>query len=149
MSRFRLYIRLFVLSFWITCNVKPVGCNDIYKGNSINEIVQQSTLVSLNEKEWKTKLQENPGTIIDIRTPDEWADGYIDRADFVNLFDQDFIGQVNKIQADKNKPLYIYCRLGNRSKEAMRVLNENGYTQIYELNNGIIGWLKEGFKITK
>ncbi len=48
-----------------------------------------------------------PGTIIDVRTPDEWADGYIDRADFVNLFDQDFIAQVNKIQADKNRPLYI------------------------------------------
>ena len=94
-------------------------------------------------------MKEDPGTIIDIRTPDEWRSGYIEDADFANIFDQDFIYQVNKIQEKKNKPLYIYCRSGNRSKEAMRILSENGYNQIYELNKGILGWQKEGFTIIK
>ena len=149
MIRLRFFINIIIISFLLACNSKPVINNQIDKSISTDETIQQSTVVSLNTKEWHNRIQENLGTIIDIRTPEEWRSGYIDSANFANIFDQDFISRVNKIQEEKNKPLYIYCRSGNRSKEAMRVLKENGYTQIYELNIGILGWQKEGYIITK
>ncbi|RLD24371.1 MAG: hypothetical protein DRI54_06210 [Bacteroidetes bacterium] len=143
------FINIIILIFLVACNNGQVIGNGIDKSISTDETIQQSTVVSLNTIEWHSKLQSDPGSIIDIRTPDEWRSGYIEDADFANIFDKDFITQVNIIQEKKNKPLYIYCRSGNRSKEAMRVLSENGYTHVYELNKGILDWQKEGYSITK
>ena len=149
MDRLKYFINIIIIPFLFAFNSRQVIDNEIDKSILTDEIIQQSKVVSLNTKEWHDRLKEDPGTIIDIRTPDEWRSGYIEDADFANIFDQDFIYQVNKIQEKKNKPLYIYCRSGNRSKEAMRILSENGYNQIYELNKGILGWQKEGFTIIK
>jgi len=143
------FINIIILIFLVACNNGQIIGNGVDKSISTDETIQQSTVVSLNTKEWHDKIQEYPGTIIDIRTPDEWRSGYIENAEFANMFDQDFIYQVNNIKGNKNEPIYIYCRSGNRSKEAMSVLKENGYTHIYELNMGILGWQKEGFTITK
>jgi len=43
---------------------------------------------------------------------------------------------------DKKKPLYIYCRSGHRSSGAAEVLAEEGFTEIYELQGGILEWNK-------
>lgn len=149
MYRLRIFINIIIISFLAACNSRPVSDNEIDKSISTDETIQQSTVVSLNTKEWHDRVQEDPGTIIDIRTPDEWRTGYIVGANFANIFDQDFISQVNTLQEEKNEPLYIYCRSGNRSKDAMRVLKENGFTRIYELNKGILDWQKKGYLITK
>jgi len=143
------FINIIILIFLVACNNGQIIGNGVDKSISTDETIQQSTVVSLNTKEWHDKIQEYPGTIIDIRTPDEWRSGYIENAEFANMFDQDFIYQVNNIKGNKNEPIYIYCRSGNRSKEAMRVLSENGYTHVYELNKGILDWQKEGYSITK
>lgn len=149
LNRLKYFIGIIIISFLIACNSRPVNSNQIDKSISTDQTVRQSTVVSLNSNEWNYKLKSNPGTIIDIRTPNEWQSGYINDAAFANLFDQDFISQVNKIQEDKNRPIYLYCRSGNRSKKAMGILKENGYIQIYELEKGIVGWQKEGFTITE
>ena len=123
--------------------------NSGVKNPDFHSVQQTGQAISLNNKDWQAKLNENTGAIIDIRTPDEWKEGYIKDTQFANIFDKDFIEQINTIEANKNNPIYIYCRSGNRSKQAMTVLLDNGYTQIFELNTGIMGWVEDGYKTVK
>jgi rhodanese-related sulfurtransferase len=137
-------------TFLISCNGIPEN-NTFVENSNLPAIAvhQTSQVVSLSTEEWAEQMQKNPGPIIDIRTPVEWKEGYIAEAKFADIFDEDFINQVNYIQENKNDPIYIYCRSGNRSKQAMTVLQEDGFAQIFELNNGILDWIEKGNKTIK
>jgi rhodanese-related sulfurtransferase len=70
------------------------------------------------------------GQLIDVRTPAEYADGHIDGA--VNLSLQN-IQSGALPSAQKDKPVYVYCRSGNRSSEATVLLKAAGYQNIIDL----------------
>ena len=55
----------------------------------------------------------------------------------------DFVAKAEKY--DKTKPVFVYCKSGGRSKKAAEKLNELGFTNIYELEGGIIKWNAAGF----
>ncbi len=76
--------------------------------------------------------------IIDVRTADEFADGYIKGAKNINLQNEDFELIANDL--DKEKPVYIYCRSGMRSAKAGKTLEEMGFKEIYDLKGGILAW---------
>lgn len=44
---------------------------------------------------------------------------------------------------DKEKPVYIYCRSGGRSGKAAKQLADEGFTEIYDLDGGILEWNKK------
>jgi rhodanese-related sulfurtransferase len=74
---------------------------------------------------------------LDVRHADEYADGHIKGA--INI-DNDVIG-ANKLEElpDKEQTIYVYCRSGNRSKQAAKKLVSLGYTDVIEIG-GIIDW---------
>ena len=79
--------------------------------------------------------------ILDVREQDEYDSGHI--VDAVLLP----VGSINENTAaevigEKDSVVLVYCRSGNRSKKAARVLAELGYTQIYEFG-GINTWTYE------
>ena len=90
----------------------------------------------------KIKTTENP-QILDVRTPEEFESNHIDNAVNVNWNGDDFAAKV--VAYDKSKPVFIYCLSGGRSKKAAAKLNELGFTNIYELEGGIMKWNAEGF----
>jgi len=94
---------------------------------------------------FKKKLKNS--TLIDIRTPQEFKYGHIENAININFFDKDWMDQFAKF--DKNKPIFIYCRSGNRTGSMSRKLLKNGYTQVYDLKNGIRSWKKAGLPLKK
>jgi len=47
----------------------------------------------------------------------------------------------------KNRPLFVYCEFGDRSKRAVKVLGQNGFTTIYELKGGLEEWMEQGLEI--
>ncbi len=70
------------------------------------------------------------GQLIDVRTAKEYAVSHIENA--TNLPLQDI--QSNKIPAiSKDKPIYLYCRTGNRSSQATRLLRSTGFRNIIDL----------------
>ena len=87
------------------------------------------------------------GTILDVRTPEEWAEGTIPKAEKMNYHDDDFASQVESL--DKTKPVYIYCKRGGRSSSAAEILKEKGFKKVYNLDGGITAWNDEGFEIVK
>jgi rhodanese-related sulfurtransferase len=83
-------------------------------------------------------------TLVDVRTAEEFRDGYIPGA--INIDLQQLQNKLNKIP--KDKPVIVYCRSGNRSSFATNILNQAGYTEVYDLG-GIIDWSRQGLPIKR
>lgn len=81
--------------------------------------------------------------ILDVRTPEEYASGHIDNAKNINWLNNNFV--VNAEKLDKSKPIFVYCKSGGRSSKAAAKLAELGFTNIYELQGGILKWNAAGF----
>lgn len=78
--------------------------------------------------------------ILDVRRADEFAGGHIPGA--INIANEDIIDTEPEELPDKNQTIYVYCRSGNRSKQASAKLAAMGYTNIIECG-GIIDWTGE------
>lgn len=81
-------------------------------------------------------------TIIDVRTPEEFAAGHIQGAVNYNVQGPDFGNQIGAL--DPAGAYAVYCRSGNRSQAAVAVMSQAGITGIYELESGIVGWEQAG-----
>ncbi|MEQ8703038.1 MAG: rhodanese-like domain-containing protein [Phaeodactylibacter sp.] len=77
--------------------------------------------------------------LLDVRTPKEYDAGHIEGAELINFFDEDFVQQVEG-KFDKNEPLMLYCRSGNRSAKATAKLKAAGFKEIYDLKGGYNIW---------
>lgn len=99
----------------------------------------------ITPQELKTKLGDIQ--LIDVRTPKEFAEGYIEGAKMIDYFSADFMTQIEKL--DKNKDLYIYCKSGYRSGKAAKKLEAAGFTKIHDLKGGILNWNQSNMKVVK
>ncbi len=96
-------------------------------------------------------IQENKDNqhfvIIDVRTPEEYADGHIEKAINLNYHSETFRDELNKL--DKDNIYLIYCRSGNRSRMALSIMEELGFREVYNMLGGIIQWEAEGLPTVK
>lgn len=77
--------------------------------------------------------------LIDLRTPKEFSGGHLTNAINVDFFDKkEFKNAFEKM--DRNKPVYLYCRSGNRSRNASRKLDQMGFKAVYDLKGGLLAW---------
>jgi thioredoxin len=91
--------------------------------------------------EFKSALEKNPeAQLIDVRTPGEYTEGYINNAKNIDWNGSDFETQVAAL--DKNKPVLVYCLGGGRSKKAAAKLNTMGFREVIELDGGYLAWTK-------
>lgn len=88
--------------------------------------------------EFKKLAKAGKGSILDVRTPKEYAEGHINGSINMNYFDKDFKNQVGKL--DKAKPVYVYCHSGGRSSKAMNIMKNQGFKTIYNLTGGYAAW---------
>lgn len=93
--------------------------------------------IDVNSFDGKLKTTENP-QLLDVRTPEEYSTGYIGKAANVNWNGSDFA--VKAAKYDKSKPIFVYCKVGGRSASAANKLSEMGFTEIYNLDGGIMKW---------
>ena len=81
--------------------------------------------------------EEDNFILLDVRTPEEFADGHIPGA--INIPNES-IGENDIAELpDKEQRIYVYCRSGNRSKQASAKLVNLGYTNVVEIG-GIIDY---------
>jgi len=81
--------------------------------------------------------EESDYLIVDVRRPDEFAEKHIKGA--INVPNETITDEAPEALPDKDRLLLIYCRSGNRSKEASQKLADMGYTKVYEFG-GINTW---------
>jgi phage shock protein E len=76
----------------------------------------------------------SPGApVLDVRTPAEFSGGHLQGALNVDVMAPDFPEQVDALGLDAEAPIYLYCRSGNRSGKAARILRERGYHRAFNV----------------
>jgi len=104
---------------------------------------------NLDNKQLKTMLKQSV-PIYDVRRPDEWRQtGVIEGSQLLTFVDAggqvkpDFLVRFTSA-IDKNDPVILICRTGNRtSKLARHLVEKMGFTQVYNVRNGITQWISE------
>ncbi|WP_298237024.1 rhodanese-like domain-containing protein [uncultured Algibacter sp.] len=113
-----------------------IGCKKTTNSNEQTKIV--------SPEEMQTLLQLDDVQLVDVRTPQEYKDGYIDNALNIDFLSSDFKEKIEKLE--KEKPVIVYCRSGKRSSKCTEVLVEAGFKKIYDLEGGFTKWKQKGLK---
>jgi len=91
--------------------------------------------------EFKRKISSEKYVLVDVRTAEEFIDGHIEGALNIDYFSATFSDDISKVGFEI--PVLLYCRSGNRSIKAMKIMNELGFKEVYNLEGGIKGWISE------
>ena len=96
--------------------------------------------------EFAKAVADTSYVVVDVRTPAEHAAGHIPGTQFnIDVLEDSYTKTALKV-LPKDRPVALYCRSGNRSKNAARILAQHGY-QVLELGTGFRGWSAAGKKI--
>lgn len=98
----------------------------------------------LSPQDYVTTLQASDHILIDVRTPGEFSDGYIEGA--INIPLQELQQRLSEIPQDQD--IVLYCRSGNRSAQAANILSSAGFSSIYDLG-GTIQWQGAGYPLVR
>jgi len=95
---------------------------------------------NLNQEDWRERMAKAENKVIlDVRTPEECAEGKIPGAIELDFFKaENFKSEVEKM--DKAKSYYIYCRSGNRSGQACAYMKSLGFENTFNLMGGMMEW---------
>ena len=85
--------------------------------------------------------------ILDIRTPEEIAEGHIEGATFINWTGGNFEEEASKL--NKKKTYYVYCRSAKRTIPATEKMKELGFKKIYMLEGGLNNWAESGKPVAR
>ena len=80
-------------------------------------------------------------------SPEEFSDGHIENAILIDFHSEDFRDEIAKL--DREKTYLVYCRSGNRSRQAIDILYELGFQEVYHLSAGIKDCIEQGFPIVE
>jgi rhodanese-related sulfurtransferase len=93
-------------------------------------------------REQAQKLVDEGAQLVDVRAEHEWEAGRISGATHLPL--AELAGRTGEI--DKERPVVIYCRGGNRSSMAAAALADAGYEAV-KISEGIVGWSEAGLPL--
>jgi rhodanese-related sulfurtransferase len=112
--------------------------------------VLQAEVIDIDNAELKQLVAQGVA-VIDIRTLPEWEEtGIIAGSKLLTFFDErgranpaEWLEKVKPI-AKPGEPIVVICRSGNRTKPVSQFLSQQaGYSKVYNVRNGLKGWLKE------
>ncbi len=83
--------------------------------------------------------------ILDVRTPEEFAEGHIEGAIMLDFYRDDFADELAKL--DPSVPYVLYCRSGNRSGQTISLMEGLGFADVADVDGGIGGWLGAGLPV--
>lgn len=96
--------------------------------------------MDLNQQDWYNQYkQDENGVILDVRTPEEYTEGFIENAINIDIYKgQGFVYEIDAL--DKTKNYYVYCKAGGRSAQACNIMNQLGIEHAYNLEGGVMQW---------
>ena len=108
-------------------------------GGAASENKSNDTILPVEEYAKAIKT-DTTAFIIDVRTPEEYAEGHIEGAVLMNVMDeQTFLAGIDTL--DASHTYYIYCRSGRRSQKASGLMSERGL-KVVDLQGGYNAWQK-------
>lgn len=100
---------------------------------------------NLAARDVKALLAKGNVFLLDVRTPDEYRQAHLKGAVLI---------PVNEIErrlreVPKNRPVVVYCAVGSRSGIVAGYLAGKGFSEVYNMSDGIVGWYRNGFSIER
>ncbi len=109
-----------------------------------NPAIVEFTVPYVNSADAMAQIMKEPGTIIDVRTKEEFDNGHLAIADMqLDFLSGEFAEEADGL--DKTKTYYLYCRSGNRSERAAKILTDKGFKNVYNIG-GYPDLVKAGFE---
>jgi thioredoxin len=106
---------------------------------------QQTEYKQVSSSDFQKLIQKNDGTLLDVRTLNEFKNGHLKEAGQLNYYAFSFKSKL--LLLSKDQPIYLYCTTGWRSERAAKILVRNGYKEVYNLAHGIMEWNLQNFPI--
>lgn len=98
---------------------------------------------NITPQQLKTKLDNSDTFLLDVHIPEQThIDGTDQFIDYTQISEN-----IDKLPEDKNTEIVVYCRSGSMSKQASEELSNLGYTNIKNLEGGVIGWKDAGYSV--
>ena len=92
--------------------------------------------------------QQNPDfVIIDVRTPEEFAQGHLENAVNIDYNSTAFSDEIKTL--DKNRTYLIYCQSGARSGQALGLMAVLQFVEVYNISGGITAWQAAGLPVVE
>jgi rhodanese-related sulfurtransferase len=113
--------------------------------NQANTSNTKTINTSITVEEFEKKLSDGNAQLIDVRTPEEYNQGHLKGALNYNINSSEFENQLSKL--DKNKPVLVYCLSGGRSGSAAEMMADKGFTEVYNMQGGIMKWIAANKKL--
>lgn len=109
--------------------------------------VEEGAPKRVDVEEFDQVRTSHDAIVLDVRTPGEFSSGHIPGAINVDFSSPDFTEKVKAL--DKKQVYLLHCRSGGRSQRASTLLEGLGFTRVFDLAPGILGWEKEGKPMDK
>jgi len=100
----------------------------------------------ISSREAKTLLEKNRNIfLLDVRTPQENSQARLPGSVLIPI--NELEGRIKEVP--RNKTILVYCAVGSRSKPVAEYLSKNGYKDVYNMTDGIVGWYRNGFPLQR
>ena len=111
---------------------------------------EKSRYKDISVQQGKEMVDRGEVFILDVRTPEEYAAGHIKGSTLLAVQDipEQELGEKLK-DIPKDRKILVYCRTDRRSTQASQILVENGFSEVYNMKGGIIGWMNAGYEVVK
>jgi phage shock protein E len=102
---------------------------------------------NVNAEQFDKLRADKKNVVLDVRTPEEFADGHIPGAINIDFNAEDFDQKLSKL--DKDKTYLVHCAAGGRSARACTKLGKMNFPNLYNLEGGMGAWEKAGKPVEK
>lgn len=103
--------------------------------NFFKRVWNRSANNNISYDDLKELMRNKEIYLIDVRSGQEYEEGHLDGA--INIPVYNIENEIQKKVKDKNETIILYCSSGSRSKKAKNILEKLGYTEVYNLKEGI------------
>lgn len=103
--------------------------------------------VNVSSDSLQKMMKDEHAILIDVRTPEEYAEGHLPGAVNINYNDPNFSEGLDTL--NKDLVYEVYCRSGGRSSLSSEIMVKKGFKNVYNLENGITEWKNKGLPVVK
>jgi len=110
-------------------------------------IASEKYLESVSVSDFQKAINEEEGTLLDVRSPKEHKAAAIANSSLLNYFEEGFWDKIAELP--KEKTYFVYCASGGRSGKTLNRMKELGFLRVFELSGGMRAWQAAGLPVVK
>jgi rhodanese-related sulfurtransferase len=142
-------LRALALSLVAAFVLVAAGCGGGSSGATAGETTAgaSSAVTLVSPADAQALIEGGDVEVVDVRTPAEFAEGHLDGATLVDFYEPDFADRIAEL--DRDREYVVYCRSGNRSSQATAMMAARGFTDVNDVDGGIVAWEAAGLPVVR